>query len=99
MQTERVLKQFADQAIACEQLGSPFTAMLCRLIAHRIDARTRFDAHALGLEDGRERMALARVRSGPDAKVLLDGRGVPFDEVPGPLDPARVSRKRIATLR
>lgn len=47
MQTDRVLKQFADQATACEHLGSPFTAMLCRVLANRIDGRTRFGRRIL----------------------------------------------------
>ncbi len=47
MQTDRVLKQFADQAAACEYLGSPFTASLCRVLAHRLDGRTRFGRHIL----------------------------------------------------
>jgi hypothetical protein len=40
--TERVLRQFDDQALACEQLGSPFTARLCRVLAQRLDRRTNF---------------------------------------------------------
>ena len=47
MTTERVLKQFADQAVACEYLGSPFTAMLCRLLAARLDTNTQFGRHIL----------------------------------------------------
>ncbi len=45
--TERVLKQFADQALACEHLGSPFTAMLCRLLAARLDITTQFGRRIL----------------------------------------------------
>lgn len=40
--TERVLRQFADQALACEQLGSPFTARLCQVLARRLDRRSSF---------------------------------------------------------
>lgn len=46
--TERVLEQFAGQARYCEQLGSPFTARLCRLLAARLDRRTRFGDRILG---------------------------------------------------
>lgn len=46
-QTEAVLRQFADQAAACDQLGSPFTARLCRLLARRLDGRSRFGARIL----------------------------------------------------
>ena len=45
--TEKILKQFADQALACEKLGSPFTAKLCRLLAARLDTTTRFGARIL----------------------------------------------------
>jgi hypothetical protein len=46
-QTEKVLKQFADQATACEHLGSPFTAKLCRVLADRLDIGTRFGRRIL----------------------------------------------------
>lgn len=47
MTTERVLTQFAEQALACEYLGSPFTAMLCRLLAARLDTNTQFGRRIL----------------------------------------------------
>lgn len=47
MSTERVLKQFADQAQACEHLGSPFTAMVCRQLAARLDSNTQFGRRIL----------------------------------------------------
>jgi hypothetical protein len=46
-ETDRVLKQFADQALACDHLGSPFTAMLCRLLATRLDKGTSFGRRIL----------------------------------------------------
>lgn len=49
-QTELVLKQFADQAIACEELGSPFTARLCQIMARRLDTRSRFGRRILEWE-------------------------------------------------
>ncbi|MEO6395449.1 MAG: DUF2332 family protein [Devosia sp.] len=45
--TQRVLSQFADQTQACEDLGSPFTAMVCRVLATRLDTRTRFGKRIL----------------------------------------------------
>ena len=48
--TDRVLKQFADQATASEQLGSPFTAKLCRLLAARLDLGSRFGRRILEWE-------------------------------------------------
>jgi hypothetical protein len=41
-QTDRVLAQFESQARACDEMGSPFTARLCRILATRLDTRTRF---------------------------------------------------------
>src|SRR5437868_11700813 len=46
-QASLVLQQFADQAVACDQLGSPFTARLCRLLAARLDVGTRFGQRIL----------------------------------------------------
>jgi hypothetical protein len=40
--SEKIQKQFADQALICERLGSPFTARLLRLLAARLDASTLF---------------------------------------------------------
>lgn len=40
--TDEVLKQFALQAEACDQLGSPFTATLCRVLADNLDLSSRF---------------------------------------------------------
>ena len=37
-----VIEAFHAQALACEQLGSPFTASLCRLLAERLDHSSRF---------------------------------------------------------
>jgi hypothetical protein len=46
-QTDRVLQQFESQAKACDQMGSPFTARLCRILATRLDTRTRFGRRIL----------------------------------------------------
>lgn len=40
MSEEAVRAAFAEQAMWCERLGSPFTAMLCRLTSERIDRDT-----------------------------------------------------------
>jgi hypothetical protein len=42
-----VAEHFEGQARGCEELGSPFTAALCRLLAERIDHSTRFGARIL----------------------------------------------------
>jgi hypothetical protein len=49
-QTDRVLEQFESQAKACDQMGSPFTARLCRILATRLDTRTRFGSRILEWE-------------------------------------------------
>jgi len=42
-----VLKQFEDQALICEKLGSPFTARILRLLAARLDRSTQFGRRIL----------------------------------------------------
>jgi hypothetical protein len=42
-----ILKQFEDQALICEKLGSPFTARVLRLLAARLDSSTRFGDRTL----------------------------------------------------
>jgi hypothetical protein len=44
---ETILAQFADQASACDSLGSPFTAKLCRLLAERLDTGNAFGRRIL----------------------------------------------------
>lgn len=47
--SDRVRRSFLRQADACAELGSPFTARLCRLAAERLDAGTSpVDAMLLG---------------------------------------------------
>lgn len=41
------LKNFLAQAEACDELGSPFTAALCRLLAHTIDDGSAFGRRIL----------------------------------------------------
>lgn len=36
------LENFLKQAEACDELGSPFTAALCRLLVHTIDDGSAF---------------------------------------------------------
>jgi hypothetical protein len=42
MAAGQVLQQFARQAESCDAMGSPLTAMLCRVLAERLDLTTRF---------------------------------------------------------
>lgn len=46
-QTDRVLQQFASQAAASDELGSPFTATLCRVLASRLHLGSRFGRRIL----------------------------------------------------
>ncbi len=45
--TMSVLDQFELQARACDDMGSPFTARLCRILIRRLDRSTRFGARIL----------------------------------------------------
>ncbi|MCA1368238.1 DUF2332 family protein [Bradyrhizobium sp. BRP14] len=44
----RVRDAFRDQAKSCDDLGSPFTARLCRLVADRLDASSPVGKRTLG---------------------------------------------------
>lgn len=50
---------FARQAIACDYLGSPFNARLCRLLGERLDAQTKFGKRILGWTGNPQGDALA----------------------------------------
>ncbi|TCR60530.1 DUF2332 family protein [Bosea sp. BK604] len=40
---ERIHAHFMGQAVGCRQLGSPFTALFCELMAERLDRSSAFD--------------------------------------------------------
>ncbi|MGZ2474850.1 hypothetical protein ACVI1N_003141 [Sinorhizobium medicae] len=44
----RVRDAFRDQARSCDELGSPFTARLCRLVADRLATGSKVGTHVLG---------------------------------------------------
>ncbi len=48
--TARVLQQFASQAAACDELGSPFTATLCCVLADNLHLGTQFGRRILEWE-------------------------------------------------
>lgn len=88
-----VRKSFADQADFCVRLGSPFTALLCRLIGDRLDRSTpigrrilgwpgdpdpRKDALPLRLCGGFH--ALARSTSAPELTALYPPASTPDDD-------------------
>lgn len=45
-----IRSDFLRQALACEHLGSPFTARVCRVLAEGLNAETRFGQRILGWE-------------------------------------------------
>ncbi|GLQ54857.1 DUF2332 domain-containing protein [Devosia nitrariae] len=45
------LKNFLQQAEACDELGSPFTAALCRLLAHTVDDGSAFGRRIVNWPD------------------------------------------------
>jgi hypothetical protein len=44
---DMIRQAFERQAVACETLGSPFTARLCRLAAERLEAKGRVEQEIL----------------------------------------------------
>lgn len=48
MSEDRIRAHFHSQADACERLGSPFTAKLCRILGRDLDASTTTGAKVLG---------------------------------------------------
>ncbi|MFN3935216.1 DUF2332 domain-containing protein [Parvibaculum sp.] len=46
--SNRIRDDFLRQAGACDMLGSPFTARVCRLLAKRLDMGSHFGARVLG---------------------------------------------------
>lgn len=68
---EEVRAHFRAQAEACERLGSPFTAGLCRALAHVLDTSTQTGRKALGWSGDPQSDALAlRLCGGLHALVL-----------------------------
>lgn len=69
----RVRRAFRLQAEHCERMGSPFTALLCRLAAERLDSRTAVGAAVLGWPShpGNDALAL-RLAGALHALVLGD---------------------------
>lgn len=55
---DHIRKDFARQALACEALGSPFTARVCRLVGERLTDGTRFGARVLSWEGNPQADAL-----------------------------------------
>lgn len=71
--SSRIRAHFHNQADACDQLGSPFTARLCRALASVLDGRTAVGRKLLGWPGDARADALAlRLCGGLHALVLSD---------------------------
>lgn len=46
-QVMRVRQAFSDQAVYCDQLGSPFTALLCRVLSEGLDSSNAIERYIL----------------------------------------------------
>jgi hypothetical protein len=68
------IQNFLQQAEACEQLGSPFNARLCRLLASTIDRTSSFGARLLDWPDRAEADAVALRACGALHALARSGR-------------------------
>lgn len=83
---------FEAQAQACEELGSPFTAGLCRLLAGRLDRSTRFGRRILDWPGDARADALALRACGALHALARSGREPALSAVypPAPGDGERL---------
>lgn len=70
----RVRRAFVGQAEHCERMGSPFTALLCRLAAKRLDTRDTVGAAILGWPSHPGNDALPLRFAGALHALVLSGR-------------------------
>jgi hypothetical protein len=73
--SDSIRESFAAQADACRDLGSPFTAMLCEILARDLDRTTAFGRRILGWpgEPGPRGDALALRACGALARLAASG--------------------------
>lgn len=99
MDTALVLRQFEDQAKACDALGSPFTARLLRLLALKLDRSSTFGRAVLewptdpygdniALRVAGALHALARSGRAPDLSAVYPPAPATVDELWSPLSRA-----------
>lgn len=69
-----IKEHFLRQATACDALGSPFTATLCRQLAHRLGTSTRTGARVLGWQGNPGADAVALRLCGGFHALVLTGR-------------------------
>lgn len=71
--SEDVRRHFLRQADVCQEMGSPFTASLCRLLPDLLDAGTEFGRRVCGWQGNLRDDALALRCCGALHAVILDG--------------------------
>src|SRR5262249_22651943 len=76
-QSDAVRRAFTKQAELCDGLGSPFTAVLCRLCAGRLDERTAVGARVLAWPGEPMADALALRPAGGPPAALRGARAAP----------------------
>ena len=97
---EEVREGFREQARWCEQLGSPFTALLCRALAETLDPGTAIGARVLGWPGEPMRDALAlRLCGGLHALVRVgDAPNLAELYPPAPSPDAEVLARTLALV-
>lgn len=95
-----VRQHFETQARACDGLGSPFTAALCRALATRLDTATATGTHVLGWHGDARADALALRLCGALHALVLTSADPALAAVypPAPLDAERLSDAAIAAI-
>jgi len=99
-QSDAVRRAFTKQAELCDGLGSPFTAVLCRLCAGRLDERTAVGARVLAWPGEPIADALALRLAGGLHALVLGARAPALAAAypPHPLDPEQLWQAIAAAL-
>lgn len=87
-----VMEHFEGQAKACDELGSPFTASLCRLLAQRLDRSTLFGRRILDWPGDPRADVLALRACGALHGLARSGRAMFLRRV---YPPAKFERERL----
>lgn len=98
---ERVREHFRRQAGFCRDLGSPFNALVCDLLAERLDDGTRFGRRILSWDGDPTADALALRATGAFHALARSRRSPALSEVypPHESDPERVGWNLAAAMR
>jgi hypothetical protein len=87
--SEPVRRSFRGQAEFCRRLGSPFTALVCELLAERLDDRTRFGRRILSWNGDPVADALPLRAAGGLHALARSGQSPPLSAVYPPHGPDR----------